>query len=296
MKKYTVVFGILLMLVGCEKPNLDALAFPSKKLDHYAFEEYNAGKESVPDDYAVEASNRTLISMNSVDQLTGASYKIYGVYIGDLSTIESDTVIMYCHGQAAHMDFYWPRATLLANLISTHHYGVFMMDYRGYGMSEGTATEQGLNEDVDASINWFISQGVEQTKTIYYGFSLGCIPIINRTAERNDFKPSKIILEAPLASVENLIHSSLLINVDPKFLSTLTFNNAEKIKEVDVPLLWLHGKEDDYIAIENGALIYANYNGDFKQAIRVPGGNHGDIPAVMGYENYLKELEKFIRQ
>ena len=253
-----------------------------------------AGDEAVPEEYAVTAANRTLVSMQSIDEKTGESYTIYGVYIGDISTIATDTVILYAHGQAAHLDAYWPRATLLSSITEQYNYGVFMMDYRGFGMSEGASSESGLIEDVNASIDWLIDQGAAGERTMYYGFSLGCIPIIDRAAYRADFKPAKVIIESPLASVANLTERSLLLNVNPKAITNLEFENAEKIKDVYTPLLWLHGIYDYYIAIQNGELIYENYGGVYKDAERVVGGHHGDIPKTMGYENYITRLRDFI--
>jgi pimeloyl-ACP methyl ester carboxylesterase len=296
MKKLSILLFVIIAFLGCKKAKLDALAFPSAQLDAYEFEEYDAGDAAVPAEYAVDTSNRTLVSMTSTDQNTGDTYTIYGVYIGDMSTISEDTVIMYCHGQSLHMDAYWPRATLLASLVNQHHYGVFMMDYRGYGMSEGTASEQGLYEDVDASIDWLIDQGAQPEKTFYYGFSLGCIPVIDRAAFRTDFIPNKIIIESPLASVAHLAQSSLILNINPSYVSTLEFDNAEKMKSVNIPLLWYHGEEDDYIAIENGEIIYNNHSGTFKESKRVPVAGHGNIPATIGYADYIKQLEDFIRQ
>jgi len=283
------------LLLACKKVKLDALAFPSERLDSYQFENYDAGDASVPEEYAVSSDRYSLIAMQSKDVTTGEEYTIYGVYIGDTATIATDTVIMYSHGQSLHMDAYWPRATLLASLVEKYHYGVFMMDFRGYGMSEGDATEQGLYEDVDASIDWLISKGANADQTFYYGYSLGCIPTIDRAAYRTDFRPTKVILESPLASVENLTNSSLILNVDPKYVSTLEFNNAEKIKDVPMPLLWIHGEEDDYIAIENGELIYQNHQGSYKDAIRVPVAGHSNIPEIMGYSNYLQQVENYIK-
>jgi len=187
MKKYFIPSIILLSLLACQKQNLDGLAFPSEKLESYEFENYNARQNSVPEQYAITSANRTLITLDSKDQKTGETYQIYGVYIGNLDSISVDTVILYCHGQSKHMDAYWPRASLLANLINKYHYGVFMMDYRGYGRSEGSSSESGLSEDVDASIEWLKSQGADETRTIYYGFSLGCIPAIERAAFKTNF-------------------------------------------------------------------------------------------------------------
>ena len=170
-----------------------------------------------------------------------------------------------------------------------------MIDYRGYGMSEGSATEQGLYEDADAGIDWLISKGADQDKTVYYGFSLGAIPLIHRAANRADFKPKSLICEAPLASTENLAQSSVLLNIDSEFVTELELNNAEQIKKVDVPFMWLHGEEDDFVEINNGELIFANYQGPYSEAHRVSNGGHADLPRIMGYETFLETFLTFIR-
>jgi pimeloyl-ACP methyl ester carboxylesterase len=293
----TLLFSILacsVVFTACKKTNLNQLAFPSERLDEYSFEAYDAGDQGVPDMYELTPSDRTLIPLVSTDQETGDTYTIYAVYIGDIETIATDTIILYAHGQALHMDVYYPRASLLAHTNGKLNYGVLMMDYRGFGMSEGVSSESGLSEDVDACIDWLIANGATAERTIYYGFSLGCIPVIERAANRSDFKPAKMILESPLASVENLTHGSLLLNVNPKYITTLNFNNAEQIRAVTSPLMWLHGEIDDYVNIENGELVYSNHPGP-KVAYRIKEGNHGDIPPVMGYNKYLDALGTFIR-
>ena len=294
MRILLLISGFFLIAACKKQNNLDVLAFPAEKLDSYQLEAYDAGDIVIPDEFKIDPSMRTLVSYPSYDESTGETYTIYGVYIGDTSNISSDSIIMYCHGQSKHMDLYWNRATVLANLIEKHHFGIFMMDYRGYGMSEGEPDEQALYEDVDASIDWLKNRGAQSEKTFFYGFSLGCIPAIERTAFREDFKPAKLIIEAPLASVQNLAQSSTLINIDTHFITTLEFNNAENIKSVSVPLLWMHGIEDDYIAIENGELIYANHGGSYKEAVRVEGANHSEIPQTLGIDVYSQILVDFI--
>lgn len=285
---------ILTSLFSCKKVVLDQLAFPSEKLENYQFENYADADQNILNTYTISQSMRTLITMNSHDKNTGVNYTIYGVYIGDTNKISTDTIILYCHGQSLHMDLYYPRASLLAYIGGKHNYGVLMMDYRGYGMSNGTSDEEGLSEDVDASIEWLRKRGAKAKNTIYYGFSLGCIPVIERAAFKTEFTPSKIIIESPLASVANLTHSSTIINVDPSFISTLKFNNAENVKSVYAPLLWLHGTEDDYIAISNGELIYQNHPGSYKEALRVENAGHSNIPSTYGFDNYIHKVETFI--
>lgn len=294
MKYFTLVSFSVLLLSSCKEVTLDSLAFPSQSLDYYEFENYE-GELIVPDSMLADASNYTLIEMNSLDQETGESFKIYGLYIGDTAQIATDTIVLYAHGQSLHMDNYFSRASLLANVGGKYNYGVFMYDFRGYGMSEGSSTERGLYEDSDAAIDWLKSHGANPDKTIFYGYSLGAIPLIDKAAYREDFKPSKLIIEAPIASVQYLVDNSTGINVYSDFVTTLEFESIEKIRSVDAELLWLHGKSDTYISIDNGELIYSNHTGNYKQAIRVDGAEHSEVPSTMGYEIYLNELLDFIR-
>ena len=294
MKNVLLILVLASVTFGCKKVVLDGLAFPGSKLDSYAFENYT-GEVEIPQAMLADAANYTLVEMNSVDQATGDIYKIYGLYIGDVATISTDTILLYLHGQSQHMDNYFSRASLLANVGGKYNYGVFMFDYRGYGMSEGGSSEAGLSEDTDAAIDWLMSHGANANKTMYYGYSLGAIPGIERAAFRTDFKPEKLMIEAPLASVQHLVNGSTVINVQAEFVTDLKFENSENIKDVDAPLLWLHGKEDTYVSIDNGELIYANYGGTQSTAIRVDGSDHSEVPTKLGIEAYLAHLLSFIR-
>ena len=164
--KYLYIFILLQLFSSCKKINLDTLAFPRVQVDAYVLGD-NDGEIEVPAQYDIDEDLIHLIPLTSTDKATGKTYTIYSIYIGDLNTIATDTVILYTHGQAENMDYYWGRAKLLANLKSKNNYGVLMMDYRGYGMSEGEPTEKGLSEDVEASIGWLVDQGVQQANTFF---------------------------------------------------------------------------------------------------------------------------------
>lgn len=284
-----------LIVFSCQKNNLDPIAFPSEKVTEYQLENYE-GEIDIPKEYKVNDSLIHLFSIPSIDSKTGDVFSIYAIYIGDMSTITEDTVILYAHGQSKNMDNYWTRAKLLANVGYKNKYGVLMMDYRGFGMSEGESSEHGLVDDLQASINWLTSKGVKGDKTIYYGYSLGCIPLIYHAANNQSFKAHKLIIESPLASVHYLTNSSTLINVNPKFITNHEFDNAETMKNVEMPLMWLHGIEDTYISIDNGEIIYNNHNGSYKEAHRIVDSDHSEVPQIMGYEDYLEKVEIFIQK
>ena len=291
--KNTLYITLILSIFSCLK--MDDLPFLGEKITEYKFENYDGENEiTLPTSYKIPDSNVNLFTLNS--KLDGESdgETIYAVYIGNLNTIAQDTVIVYCHGQSKHMDAYWNRAKLLANVGGKNRYGVLMMDYRGYGLSTGKSTEASLYRDVEVCLDWLNKKGVSSQQVVMYGFSLGTIPAIDLSAFYGIATPNKLILESPLASAENLTEESLLIDVSPSFFSSLKFDNVEKIKSVDQPFMWIHGIEDDYLAISNGEAIYDRYGGIYKEAHRISGANHGDVPFIMGFENYMEKVLKFL--
>lgn len=222
---------------------------------------------------------------------------IYAIYIGNTARIASDTVIMYCHGNRDHMDFYWQRAKLLANAKTKNRFGVLMIDYRGYGLSAGKPTENGLYADTDAALKWLKSRGLTDDRLVMYGFSLGSAPATRLSAENYSMKPSKLLLESPFASAEVMVQDASGLAMPGIFFTDLKINNAEEIKKVLQPFFWIHGEADDFLNIDtHGTLVYSNYNGVYKEAHRVSKAGHGTIPQTVGFQNYLNAVGDFITQ
>ena len=281
--------------VSCFK--MDDLPFLGEKITEYKFENFEGNSElDLPDSYNIPDSNIHLFTLNSKLPNESTGETIYAVYVGNMNTISSDTVIVYCHGQSKHMDVYWERAKLLANVGSKNRYGVLMMDYRGYGLSTGKSTEASLYRDVETCLDWLNTKGVSGSQTVMYGFSLGTIPAIDLSAFYGALPVNKLIIESPLASAANLTEEALKIDVSSTFFTSLVFDNVEKIKSVKQPLMWIHGIEDDYLSISNGEAIYERHGGTYKEAHRIAGANHGDVPFIMGYYTYCQEVLEFIEK
>jgi pimeloyl-ACP methyl ester carboxylesterase len=288
--KQILFFSIITVLFSCMK--LDDIAFYNEPLPEYQLDGYD-----VELNFRLDSS----YDVDNVHQFSVQSdeFNIAALYIGDLGQIVEDTIILYCHGQSLHMDHYWQRAKLLANCGSNQRFGILMFDYRGYGLSEGNPTEEGMYKDVRAAYQWLLDNGSNSNKIIVYGFSLGSAPATDLAAfGYNGEFPSKLILESPFASTNFIAQESTLIEVSASYITSLEFDNTNKIKRVYNPFMWLHGTDDDYVAISNGEAIIANYPGSDSTYIRVEGAFHGanGVPQTMGYEEYLNSIEKFITQ
>lgn len=298
MKKAFFIIVVTLLSSGCLRLDNNLFNPATTKITEYKLENYTGESDFRLDvTYQIPDSLINIFQLPSQAADESSATSIYAVYIGDISRIATDTVIMYCHGNAEHMDFYWQRAKLLANTKSKNRFGVMMVDYRGYGLSQGKPSEGGLYADVDAALKWLKNKGLTNDRLIMYGFSMGSAPATKLSAENYSMKPCKLILEAPFASAEVMVQDGSGLAMPGEFFTDLKINNAEMIMSIQQPFFWIHGEADDFLNINtHGALVYNNYNGIYKEAHRIPNAGHSTIPATVGFENYLEILGSFITQ
>ncbi len=236
------------------------------------------------------------VDLYSKDSIVHQTYIRKAIYIGDWAKINTDTVILYCHGNKQHMDFYWPRAKLLANVGGKNRFSVMMLDYRGYGLSEGDPTEEGLYEDVTTALEWLKGKGFTKDRVIIYGFSLGSAPAVKLLAEpRSTLVPSKLILENPFASAELMVQDAAQLAMPASFFTNVKVNNAEEIKKIAQPFMLLQSENDKFLKPEShGYVVYKNYKGIYAEEHTVPGADHSTLEVTWGVDQYKNAVEAFI--
>ncbi|MGI8635143.1 MAG: alpha/beta hydrolase, partial [Segetibacter sp.] len=283
------ILTMVICSVGCLRLDDNLFNANANKITKYELNNYKGEVDFKLDQtYGIPANLVSLFTLTSKGADEAAGTKIYAVYIGDTTRISTDTVIMYCHGNKDHLDFYWPRAQLLANTNGKNRYGVLMVDYRGYGLSEGKPSESALFTDVDAGLQWLKSKGLTGERLMMYGFSLGSVPATKLTAEPRSLRPSKIILEAPIASSEAMVQDASALALPGSFFTDLKINNADLIKTVQQPFMWIHGTEDHFLNIKTqGEVVYNNYKGPNKEAHKIAGAGHSNVPVYFPFQQYL---------
>jgi fermentation-respiration switch protein FrsA (DUF1100 family) len=299
MTNSTSLIYIALVLTFLSSCRLDDNMFnPDTGISSYLLDDYAGEVDFQLDErYAIPADKIHLITLQSQTASEASSTTIHGIYIGDLNRIATDTVIMYCHGNRDHMDFYWQRAKLLANAGGKNRYGVLMIDYRGYGLSSGRPTESGMYADVNAGLHWLRDAGLTSDRLVSYGFSLGSAPATEIAAyyKKYALRASKLILEAPFASTAVMVQDAALLSMPSSFFTSVQVNNADKIRKVVQPFLWMHGVNDSFLNINtHGEVVFKNYGGNSGVPIRVPRAEHGDLPKIMGFEEYNQAIVQFI--
>jgi fermentation-respiration switch protein FrsA (DUF1100 family) len=285
----------LVGFTGCLRLDSNLFNPNETTIEEYKLENYTGRREcaEMGSQYNIPDS---LIHLTSIS-VGNNNEKIYAVYIGDLDSIAFDTVFLYCHGNAEHMDLYWNRAKLLANVGGKNRFGVLYMDYRGYGLSEGSPSESNLYEDVDACAQWLFNRGMRNERIIYYGFSLGSAAATELTANPRTFNPSKLILESPFASAEVMVQDASRLALPASFFVGLKIDNAEEIKKVQQPFMWIHGENDAFLSISTHGEVVSNaYQGSKQIKLRVANGEHSNVPTIYGFDNYTNAILSFITQ
>lgn len=305
MRKFNIIFTVSALLVGiasCKK-NLNDNLFNPSKITEYKLDDYGGTVDfKLSDDFDIPDSLVHVFPIWSKTANETDSTKIWAVYIGNFKNvgtrelIANDSVLVYFHGNKDHMDFYWQRAKLLAHTGGKFNYGVLMIDYRGYGLSEGKSTEETMYADANAAISWIKRKGVLAQKYGVYGFSLGsaAATYIAYFTPAN-YKPFCLALEAPFASVATIVNDGAGLNLDPLFFTTFKCDNNQRIKKIQQPFFLMHGTRDYFIPIEtNGDVLYKNYTGTISDVQRTVGAGHSDVPQTIGFKNYNKIFYSFI--
>jgi len=296
MKNILLIGFVLFISVACRK-RLDGFLFNPSQIENYQLDAYQ-GEVSLDLNGAFGVPATMIHQLQWDVELEEGSAKMSAIYIGELNQISTDTVILYCHGNKDHLDFYWPRQKLYANAGGLGRYGVLMFDYPSFGLSEGKASEENMYRSTRRAIEWLKAQGLQNDRFVIFGFSLGSAAACEVAAHPQDFplSPCKLILEAPFASAEVMIQDAALLSMPGSFLVDLQIDNATEIKNISIPLLWIHGQDDSFLTVKShGQPVYDNKTTGYKDAFLIAGGEHENAPFIAGYQQYIDKIASFIQ-
>ena len=161
-----------------------------------------------------------------------------------------------------------------------------IISWRGFSGNKGSPTEQGLYNDAKSAVEWLEKNNIKKNKIILYGESLGT-GVAVEVGQNQDF--AGIILESPYTSIVDaakIYYPYLPVDLilKDKYLS------LKKIKNINSPVLLMHGGADIIIPIAMGKKLFNEIQskkyGYFPQSDR----------HMMTYNSELKfELQKFIK-
>ena len=176
-------------------------------------------------------------------------------------------VVIYFHGNAEIVA--WRAERHRATIANGT--GLIAPNFRGYGGSTGTPTEDGLHRDAAAAYA-FAAERYPPRRIVLWGVSLGTGVAVRLAAE----KPvGKLILESPYSSTVD-VAAGLFPYLPVRWLMKDQFRSDQWIGKVRVPLLIMHGAQDDVVPIRFGERLFALAN-EAKRFIRYDKAGHNDL-------------------
>ena len=158
--------------------------------------------------------------------------------------------------------------------------------WRGFSGNNGNPSEQGLYEDGKSAIDWLIKKGISEKNLILYGESLGTGVAIHLAQNKNF---AGVILETPFTSMIDAA-KKFYPYIPVKLLLKDKFENYKKIKNINSPILIMHGEVDQLVPFSMGKKIYEIAN-EPKYSYFTKYDNH-----MMEYdENLVLALKSFLR-
>lgn len=193
----------------------------------------------------------------------------------------SKGVIFYLHGNAGSLGSWGDVAKTYTDL----NYDVFMLDYRGYGKSEGTINGQSqFFQDIQTAYDKLKTRYSED-KIIVLGYSIGT-GLAAKVASTND--PKLLILQAPYYSLTHMMRHTYPII--PTFILKYKFETSDYIKDCKMPIVIFHGDQDEVIYYGSSLKLQKEFK---KQdtLITLAGQGHN---GMTDNPNYKMEIQKIL--
>ncbi|NIO09631.1 MAG: alpha/beta fold hydrolase [Deltaproteobacteria bacterium] len=199
-----------------------------------------------------------------------------------------DRTLLWFHGNAGNISHRLQNIKLIHDKVKVN---VFIIDYRGYGRSEGRISEEGTYRDATAAYFYLrMQKKIDAHRIVIFGRSVGAA-IATHLAVQQD--ASALILETPFASIREMAKIVFPFLPLGPFLKT-RYDILGQIKEVRQPVLVLHGDQDDIVPFEQGRKVFEAAP-EPKEFFRIRGADHNNT-FMVGGEAYFAALKGFIER
>jgi len=180
--------------------------------------------------------------------------------------------LLFFHGNAGNISH------RLESIAIFHELGldVLIIDYRGYGQSNGRPSERGTARDARAAWQYLVTQrGIPDAEIVLFGRSLGAAVAAQLATE---VTARGLILESGYTSVPDLA-ARVYPFLPVRLLSRFRYDTHSMLRNISCPVLVVHSREDEIVPFHHGEALYQAAH-EPKQLLTIRGG-HND-----GFWNY----------
>ena len=197
----------------------------------------------------------------------------------------SGRVLVWYHGNAGNIVDRLDNARLFVQRLGVD---IVLIDYRGYGLSQGKPDERGLYLDGVAIYDTVVARGARPEDIVLFGRSLGGAVAVEVALRR---PAGALVLESAFRSVPALAREHYWFV--PSALIRTKLDTESRIHRVQLPKLFLYSDRDEIVPLDHGLTLFARAK-DPKRFHVIEGAGHNNTYLVGG-EPYLAMWEGFLK-
>jgi hypothetical protein len=175
-------------------------------------------------------------------------------------------VLLWSHGNAGNIG---DRADTLVAL-RMRGLGILAYDYRGYGKSEGSPTEEGVFLDAEAAFDAEVAHGTSPSRIVCFGESLGGAVSIRLAVRRACAGVAVVSTFTRLRDVARFHYGPF------SFLAGDRFDSLSRLPRLAAPIFVAHGDLDEIVPFSLGESLFAAAPPP-KRFLRLEGYHHNDV-------------------
>lgn len=207
---------------------------------------------------------------------------VEAVFIPSQKKSSSLKTVIFAHGNNELIDDWFQG---LSPYYTDLDFNVLLVEYRGYGRSKGTPSQNPITEDFSYFYDELVNQKGEQEVLVFHGRSIGGGVVSNLTRYKAS---THLIIESSFSSLSKRAYELFRV---PDFLIENKYPSDLALKTYDKPALILHGKRDNLIPVHHGRKLFKVLKGE-KKFVEFDKG-HNDIQ--QDRDLYWRSIQSFLQ-
>ena len=192
------------------------------------------------------SGDKISVDIKKVKIQTSDNIELLGWY--HKKNIKDYKTLVYFHGNAGSLE----NRIHKLNHFQDMNINFLIIAWRGFNGNKGKPSERGLYLDGKSTIDWLIKKGVNEENIILYGESLGT-GVATHLAQNKNY--AGVILETPFTSMVDAA-KNFYPYIPINLLLKDKFENFKKVKNINTPILVMHGEVDQIVPFSMGKKIY----------------------------------------
>ncbi|HEY0081304.1 MAG TPA: alpha/beta hydrolase, partial [Pyrinomonadaceae bacterium] len=202
------------------------------------------------------SAGQIVAQVEDVQLTTADGVRLHGWYCtprmgtagGALEPIETRATLLFLHGNAGNISH---RYEIIGDFMQLPA-NVLIIDYRGYGKSEGRPSEEGLYADARAAWDYLTTaRGVPATQIVIFGESLGGAVAIDLATKTN---ACGLVVQSSFTSVADM--AGEVLPFVPRVAIRTKMDSLSKIASVSCPKLFIHSQADEIVPYRLGRILF----------------------------------------